>query len=75
MAVRPDETIKPLTVRELNGRIHDLLASRFQSVLVKGEVSGVSPRLGHVWFTLKDGSAALNAGIFSGTARAIINNP
>jgi exodeoxyribonuclease VII large subunit len=71
MAVRPDETIKPLTVRELNGRIHDLLASRFQSVLVKGEVSGVSPRLGHVWFTLKDGSAALNAVIFSGTARRL----
>jgi len=71
MAVRPDEAIKPLTVLELNGRIHDLLASRFQSVLVKGEVSGVSPRLGHVWFTLKDASAALNAVIFSSTARRL----
>ena len=71
MAVRPDEAIKPLTVQELNGRIHDLLAARFQSVLVKGEVSGVSPRLGHVWFTLKDASAALNAVIFSSTARRL----
>jgi len=71
MAVRPDDAIKPLTVQELNGRIHDLLASRFQSVLVKGEVSGVSPRSGHVWFTLKDASAALNAVIFSGTARRL----
>ena len=71
MAVRPDEAIKPLTVQELNGRIHDLLALRFQSVLVKGEVSGVSPRSGHVWFTLKDASATLNAVIFSGTARRL----
>ncbi len=71
MAVRPDDAIKPLTVQELNGRIHDLLAARFQSVLVKGEVSGVSPRTGHVWFTLKDASAALNAVIFSGTARRL----
>lgn len=71
MAVRPDDAIKPLTVQELNGRIHDLLAARFQSVLVKGEVSGVSPRTGHVWFTLKDAAAALNAVIFSGTARRL----
>ncbi|MDQ6709344.1 MAG: exodeoxyribonuclease VII large subunit [Candidatus Dormibacteraeota bacterium] len=69
MAIRPDEAIKPLTVLELNGRIHDLLASRFQSVFVKGEVSGVSQRSGHVWFTLKDASAAIGAVVFSGTAR------
>ncbi len=69
MAIRPDDAIKPLTVLELNGRIHDLLAARFQSVLVKGEVSGVSPRSGHVWFTLKDASAAIGAVVFSGTAR------
>ncbi len=69
MAIRPDEAIKPLTVLELNGRIHDLLAARFQSVFVKGEVSGVSPRSGHIWFTLKDASAAIGAVVFSGTAR------
>ena len=71
MAIRPDDAIKPLTVQQLNGRIHDLLAARFQSVLVKGEVSGVSPRTGHVWFTLKDAAAALSAVIFSGTARRL----
>jgi exodeoxyribonuclease VII large subunit len=71
MAVRPDDAIKPLSVQELNSRIHDLLSARFQSVLVKGEVSGVSPRTGHVWFTLKDASAALGAVIFSGTARRL----
>ncbi|GAC1482065.1 MAG: exodeoxyribonuclease VII large subunit [Candidatus Dormibacteria bacterium] len=71
MAIRPDEAIKPLSVLELNGRIHDLLATRFQSVLVKGEVSGVSTRSGHVWFTLKDASAAIGAVVFSGTARRL----
>jgi len=71
MVLRPDDAIKPLSVQELNGRIHDLLAARFQSVFVKGEVSGVSQRSGHVWFTLKDASAAIGAVVFSGTARRL----
>ena len=71
MAIQPQEAIKPLTVLELNTRIHDLLATRFQSVVVKGEVSGVSLRGGHVWFTLKDASAAVGAVIFSSTARRL----
>src|SRR5437588_8620929 len=71
MAIQPQEAIKPLTVLELNTRIHDLLAARFQSVVVKGEVSGVSPRGGHVWFTLKDSAATVGAVIFSGTARRL----
>jgi exodeoxyribonuclease VII large subunit len=71
MAVHPQEAIKPLTVLELNTRIHDLLAARFQSVVVKGEVSGVSPRGGHVWFTLKDATAAVGAVVFSSTARRL----
>lgn len=71
MAVQPQEAIKPLTVLELNTKIHDLLAARFQSVVVKGEVSGVSTRGGHVWFTLKDAAAAVGAVVFSGTARRL----
>jgi exodeoxyribonuclease VII large subunit len=71
MAVQPQEAIKPLTVLELNTRIHDLLAARFQSVVVKGEVSGVTLRGGHVWFTLKDAAAAVGAVIFSSTARRL----
>src|SRR5947199_4277184 len=71
MAIQPQEAIKPLTVLELNTRIHDLLAARFQSVVVKGEVSGVSLRSGHVWFTLKDATANVGAVIFSGTARRL----
>jgi exodeoxyribonuclease VII large subunit len=71
MAIQPQEAIKPLTVLELNTRIHDLLAARFQSVVVKGEVSGVTLRGGHVWFTLKDASATVGAVIFSSTARRL----
>jgi exodeoxyribonuclease VII large subunit len=71
MAVQPEEAIKPLSVLELNTRIHDLLAARFQSVVVKGEVSGVTLRGGHVWFTLKDAVAAVGAVIFSSTARRL----
>src|SRR5207245_8842757 len=71
MAVQPQDTIKPLTVLELNTRIHDLLAARFQSVVVKGEVSGGFLRTGHVWFTLKDATASVGAVVFSGTARRL----
>ena len=71
MAVQPQDAIKPLTVLELNTRIHDLLAGRFQSVVVKGEVSGVTLRGGHVWFTLKDATAAVGAVVFSSTARRL----
>ena len=71
MAIQPQEAIKPLTVLELNTRIHDLLAARFQSVVVKGEVSGVTLRAGHVWFTLKDAAANVGAVIFSSTARRL----
>src|SRR5437588_1179334 len=71
MAIQPQEAIKPLTVLELNTRIHDLLAAGFQSVVVKGEVSGVSLRSGHVWFTLKDATASVGAVIFSSTARRL----
>lgn len=71
MAVQPQEAIKPLTVLELNTKIHDLLAARFQSVAVKGEVSGVSIRQGHVWFTLKDAAATVGAVVFSSTARRL----
>src|SRR5438132_1454964 len=71
MAVQRQDAIKPLTVLELNTRIHDLLAARFQSVVVKGEVSGMTLRGGHVWFTLKDATAAVGAVIFSSTARRL----
>lgn len=69
--IQAQPAVRPLTVLELNTRIHDLLAARFQSVLVKGEVSGVTLRGGHVWFTLKDPGAAISAVVFAGTARRL----
>jgi exodeoxyribonuclease VII large subunit len=71
MAIQPQEAVRPLSVLELNTRIHDLLAMRYQSVLVKGEVNGVSLSGGHVWFVLKDPGARLEAVIFSSTARRL----
>ena len=71
MAVQPQEALRPLSVRELNARIHELLATRYQSVLVKGEVSGVSLSGGHVWFLIKDPGARLEAVIFGSTARRL----
>src|SRR5256884_5039513 len=71
MAIQPQDAIKPLTVLELNTRIHDLLAARFQSVVVKGEVSGTTLRGGHVWCTFKEAGAAVGAVIFSSTARRL----
>lgn len=71
MAVSPQEAIRPLTVLELNTAIHDLLAVRFQSVVVKGEVSGVSVSRGHIWFSLKDANAVVGAVVFSSTARRL----
>jgi len=71
MAVQPQEAIRPMSVLELNTRIHELLAMRYQSVVVKGEVNGVSLSGGHVWFVLKDPGARLDAVIFSSTARRL----
>ncbi len=71
MAVQPQPAVRPLSVLELNTRIHDLLAARFQSVLVKGEVGGVNLSRGHVWFTLKDPEATVEAVIFGSTARRL----
>src|SRR2546422_3945805 len=71
MAIQPQEAIKPLTVLELNTRIHDLLAARFQSVVVKGEVSGVSLRRGPFWSPSKAPPASVGAVIFSSTARRL----
>jgi len=71
MALQPQEAVRPLTVLELNTRIHDILAARFQSVVVKGEASGVSVNRGHVYFTLKDKAAMVEAVVFSSTARRL----
>ncbi|MBS2024822.1 MAG: exodeoxyribonuclease VII large subunit [Deltaproteobacteria bacterium] len=58
-------TPKPMTVSELARQVRELLEGRFPNLLVQGEVSNLkAPGSGHVYFTLKDGEAAVDAVIF-----------
>ena len=59
------------TVRELNEAIKSLVESVFPFVWVRGEVSNVSrPGSGHIYFSLKDADACLNAVWFKGRQRS-----
>jgi len=61
-----------LTVSEITSRIKDKLECDFMGVWVIGEVSNVrKPGSGHVYLTLKDGNAQLQAVIFKGVASKI----
>ena len=53
---------------EVTGVLQRLLNETFYCIKVRGEISGVSrPSSGHVYFTLKDSSAVINAVCWSGT--------
>ncbi len=69
--IQPQLAQRPWTVTELNGHIHDLLQQRLREVLVKGEVSGTRRVRGHVYFTLKDAGACINAVVWASTARVM----
>src|SRR3954467_8769420 len=62
------------SVSELTRELKAILEGRFPSVLVKGEVSNLkSPSSGHLYFTLKDADACIDAVLFrmqAGRARA-----
>ena len=52
--------MKPVTVSVLNDAIRNTLNGQFSSVLVQGELSGISrPRSGHIYLTLKDENAQI----------------
>ncbi len=58
-----------VSVSELTDAIKSNLSSAFSSVWVSGELSGVTQaRSGHVYLTLKDKTASLNAIIWRGNA-------
>ena len=58
-----------VSVSELTDAIKSNLATTFSSVWVSGELSGVTQaRSGHVYLTLKDKTASLNAIIWRGNA-------
>src|SRR3989442_98402 len=60
------------TVSELTREIKGILEGRFPSVLVKGEVSNLkAPSSGHLYFTLKDAEACLDAVLSRTEARGL----
>ena len=66
----------PLTVSELSRELKEHVEGRFTSISVRGELSGVKvSRLGHIYFTLKDEKAALDAICWSGRAQRLKHKP
>ena len=69
---RRAEGPKIFSVTELTREIKAVLEGRFPSVLVKGEVSNLkAPSSGHLYFTLKDQGACLDAVLFRTEARRL----
>ena len=60
------------SVSELTREIQGVLEGRFPSLLVQGEVSNLrAPSSGHLYFTLKDSGACLDAVLFRTEARRL----
>ena len=60
------------SVSELTRELKAILEGRFPSVLVKGEVSNLrAPSSGHLYFTLKDADACIDAVLFRTEARRL----
>ncbi len=63
---------KPLTVSELTREVKGLLEGRFPQLLVEGELSNLrTPSSGHLYFTLKDDNACIDAVLFRTEARRL----
>ncbi|HWF83390.1 MAG TPA: exodeoxyribonuclease VII large subunit, partial [Vicinamibacterales bacterium] len=63
--LRPKTTRRVLSVTELTVRIRDLMEAEFYEVWVEGELSNCRVwNTGHLYFTLKDGSAQIRGVIF-----------
>lgn len=68
----PQQGPRIYTVSELTREIKGVLEGRFPAVLVKGEVSNLrAPGSGHLYFTLKDEGACLDAVLFRTEARRL----
>jgi exodeoxyribonuclease VII large subunit len=60
------------SVSELTRELKAIVEGRFPSVLVKGEVSNLkAPSSGHLYFTLKDADACIDAVLFRTEARQL----
>ena len=77
MALQPASDDRVLSVGELTREIKDLLTGAFPAVWVKGEVSGWKGpnQSGHLYFKLKDASAALECAMFRGSAAKLSFTP
>ncbi|MES1927310.1 exodeoxyribonuclease VII large subunit [Salinisphaera sp. T31B1] len=69
----PDSTDRIVfSVSELNGAVRELLEHSFGLLWVEGEISNLArPRSGHMYFSLKDGSAQVRCALFRNRARLI----
>ncbi len=64
------------SIREITGIIKQLFEQQFTSLRVEGEISNCRPSsTGHLYFTLKDEKAALQAVMFKGKAWALNFEP
>src|SRR5438477_12194654 len=64
------------SVTELTVRVRDLLEAEFSEVWVEGELSNCRVwNTGHLYFTLKDGSAQIKAVIFRSALRYLKFKP
>ena len=63
---------KVYTVKEITRRIRDLMELNFPGIWIEGEISGFKHHSsGHMYFTLKDETAVLNAVFFARQNRGI----
>jgi exodeoxyribonuclease VII large subunit len=66
----------PFTVTEISDLIRSTLEEQFASVWVEGEISkAATPASGHLYITLKDDNAALDAVIWRGVASKLKFDP
>ena len=66
-------TGKPFTVTELTQKIKQLLEGSVGTVRITGELSNIRPASanGHLYFTIKDAGAQINAVMFAGNLRTV----
>ncbi|ROO24079.1 exodeoxyribonuclease VII large subunit [Salinisphaera japonica] len=70
--MRPGDPSTVFTVSELNNAARDLLEHSFGLLWVEGEISNLArPRSGHVYFSLKDGTAQIRCALFKSKARLL----
>jgi len=67
---------KTYTVSEISSAIKYTLEDRFQTILIKGEISGLKRHTsGHIYFSLKDANAVMDAICWRGVADKLKHQP